>query len=150
MKIEGKHRIEASPEKVFAALTDPAVLQRCIPGCEQMQKSGDNQYSAKLTAGVGPIKGVFRATVSLQDITPPRHYKLIVEGKGQPGFLKGTGELNLTAEGQGTVIDYAGDVNVGGVLASVGQRMIQGAANMLSSKFFSTLETEMQGVQKPA
>jgi uncharacterized protein len=142
MNIEGTYKIHAPQDRVFTALTDPAVLQKCIPGCEQMEKTGDNQYHAKLTVGVGPVKGVFSATVSLEDITAPRHYKLVVEGKGQPGFVKGTGSLDLTAEGDGTSIHYTGEVRVGGLLASVGQRMIQATSNMLAGRFFSCLEIE--------
>ncbi|HKR95435.1 MAG TPA: carbon monoxide dehydrogenase subunit G [Candidatus Angelobacter sp.] len=144
MKIEGTHTIEAPRERVFAALTDPAVLQRCIPGCEQMEKSGDNRYNAKLTAGVGPVKGVFTATVSLSELVPPEHYKLIVEGKGQPGFVNGTGDLNLKDAGNATEIQYTGEVNVGGLIASVGQRMIQSTANLLAGRFFKALESEMK------
>jgi uncharacterized protein len=142
MKIEGTHKIAAPRDRVFAALVDPVVLQRCIPGCEQMEKAGENQYKAKLTAGVGPVKGVFTATVSLQDIVAPEHYKLVVEGKGQPGFVKGSGELNLKDDGGATEILYTGDVNVGGLIASVGQRMIQATANMLAARFFKALEAE--------
>jgi carbon monoxide dehydrogenase subunit G len=144
MKIEGIHKIDAPRERIFAALVDPAVLQKCIPGCEQMEKTGENQYSAKLTAGVGPVKGVFTATVSLQGIVAPEHYKLVVEGKGQPGFVKGSGELNLKDVGAATEIQYTGDVNVGGLIASVGQRMIQATANLLASRFFKALEAETQ------
>jgi uncharacterized protein len=144
LKIEGTHKIEAPRERVFAALTDPAVLQRCIPGCEQMEKSGENSYNAKLTAGVGPVKGVFAATVSLSELVPPEHYKLIVEGKGQPGFVNGTGELSLKDAGGATEIQYTGEVNVGGLIASVGQRMIQGTATMLAGRFFKALESEMK------
>jgi carbon monoxide dehydrogenase subunit G len=142
MKIEGTQKIEAPRDRIFAALVDPVTLQKCIPGCEQMEKIGDNQYSAKLTAGVGPVKGVFTATVSLQDIVTPEHYKLIVEGKGQPGFVKGSGELNLKDVDGATEIQYTGDVNVGGLIASVGQRMIQATANMLAGRFFKSLEAE--------
>jgi carbon monoxide dehydrogenase subunit G len=142
MKIEGTQKIDAPRERIFASLVDPAILQKCIPGCEQMEKTGDNQYKAKLTAGVGPVKGVFTATVSLQDITAPEHYKLVVEGKGQPGFVKGAGELNLKDANGATEIQYTGDVNVGGLIASVGQRMIQATANMLAARFFKSLETE--------
>ena len=143
MKIEGTHTIQAPRERVFAALIDPAVLQRCIPGCEQMEKSAENRYNARLTAGVGPVKGVFTATVSLSELSAPEHYKLMVEGKGQPGFVNGTGELNLKDADGSTKIDYNGEVNVGGLIASVGQRMIQGAANMLAGRFFKTLESEV-------
>jgi carbon monoxide dehydrogenase subunit G len=149
MKIEGTQKINAPRERIFAALTDPAVLQKCIPGCEQMEKTGENQYKAKLTAGVGPVKGVFAATVSLQDIVPPEHYKLVVEGKGQPGFAKGSGELNLKDENGATLIEYTGEVNFGGLIASVGQRMIQATANMLAGRFFKALEAETTA-QNPA
>ena len=142
MKIEGTHKIVATRDRIFTALIDPAILQKCIPGCEQMEKTGDNQYKAKLTAGVGPVKGVFTATVSLQEIVAPEHYKFVVEGKGQPGFVKGSGELNLKAVGDATEIQYTGDVNVGGLIASVGQRMIQATANMLAARFFKSLEAE--------
>jgi uncharacterized protein len=142
VKIEGTHKIDAPRDRVFAALIDPDILQKCIPGCDQMVKTGENQFSAKLTAGVGPIKGVFNATVALEDIAVPEHYKLVLEGKGQPGFVKGSGELNLKEDAGGTSIQYAGTVNVGGMLASVGQRMIQAAANMLAGRFFSCLESE--------
>lgn len=142
MKIEGTYKISAPRGRVFGALIDHSVLQKCIPGCEQMVKTGENQFSARLTAGVGPIKGVFSATVTLEDITAPDHYKLKLEGKGQPGFVKGSGELNLKEDEGGTSIEYAGDINVGGMLASVGQRMIQATANMLAGRFFSSLECE--------
>ncbi len=144
MKIEGTYQIEAPRERVFAALTDPAVLQRCIPGCEQMEKSGENRYNAKLTAGVGPVKGVFTATVTLDQLVPPEHYKLIVEGKGQPGFVNGSGELNLKDAGAATEIQYTGEVNVGGLIASVGQRMVQSTANLLAGRFFKALESEVK------
>ena len=142
MKIEGTQKIDAPRERIFAALVDSAILQKCIPGCEQMEKTGENQYKAKLTAGVGPVKGVFTATVSLQEIVTPEHYKLVVEGKGQPGFVKGFGELNLKDDGDATEIQYTADVNVGGLIASVGQRMIQSAANLLAARFFKSLEAE--------
>lgn len=148
MNIEGTHKVEAPQDRVFAALVDPSVLQRCIPGCEQMEKTGENQYHAKLTVGVGPVKGVFSATVSLEDITAPNHYKLVVDGKGQPGFVKGTGTLDLATEGDGTSIHFTGDVRVGGLLASVGQRMIQATSNMLAGRFFSCLEAEAKEYSK--
>jgi len=142
LKIEGTQKIDVPRERIFAALVDPAILQKCIPGCEQMEKTGENQYKAKLTAGVGPVKGAFTATVSLQDIVAPEHYKLVVEGKGQPGFVKGSGELSLKDDDDGTEIQYTGDVNVGGLIASVGQRMIQSAAKLLAGRFFKSLEAE--------
>lgn len=149
MKIEGTHKIQAPRERVFQALTDPAILQKCIPGCEELQKTAENQYTAKLSAGVGSIKSVFTATVSLDELSPPAHYKLIIEGKGQPGFVKGSGGFDLAEQDGGTEVKYSGDVNVGGLIASVGQRMLQGAARMMASKFFSALEAETQNADMP-
>ena len=144
MKIEGSHKIQAPRERVFQALTDPAVLQKCIPGCEELQKTAENQYTAKLSAGVGSIKSVFTATITLDELTPTSHYRLIIEGKGQPGFVKGSGSFDLEKQDSNTEVKYSGDVNVGGLIASVGQRMLQGAAKMMASKFFSSLEGETQ------
>src|SRR5579872_4357333 len=142
MKIEGIHKLKAPRVSVFQALTDPAVLQKCIPGCQELEKSGENQYGAKLSAGVGSFKAVFTATVAMEDMVAPSHYKLVVEGKGQPGFVKGSGSLDLEEQNSATEIKYTGDVNVGGLLASVGQRMLEGTAKMLVSKFFNALEAE--------
>ena len=142
MKIQGTQTIAAPRPRVFAALIDPDVLQKCIPGCEQLEKSDGNKYNAKLSAGVGAIKGVFTATIALENIKAPEHYTLVVEGKGQPGFVKGTGELNFVEAEGGTSVQYTAEVNIGGLLASVGQRMIQSAANMLAGKFFACLEAE--------
>ena len=142
MKIEGIQELRASRSRVYAALIDPAVLQRCIPGCEELRKTGENTYAATLKAGVGAIKGLFKSTVTLQDMRPPSHYRIVVEGKGQPGFLKGSGDLDLE-EGEGTtLVRYAGDVQIGGTIAGVGQRMIQGAAKMMASQFFTAIEAE--------
>ena len=142
MKIEGTHELHAGRESVYEVLIDPAVLQRCIPGCERLEKTGENAYSMTLRAGVGAIKGVFTGNVRLEDLQPPRHFRLIVEGKGQPGFLKGTGDLDLNERNGLTVVSYQGEVQVGGTIASVGQRMLQGAAKMMASQFFTAIEVE--------
>ncbi|MDQ3173974.1 MAG: carbon monoxide dehydrogenase subunit G [Acidobacteriota bacterium] len=142
MKIEGTHQLQAPRERVYECLTDPQVLQRCIPGCERLEKTGENSYSATIRAGVGTIKGIFTGTVKLEDMRPPEHYRIVVEGKGTPGFMKGTGDLDLEAQGETTIIKYTGDLQVGGTIASVGQRMIQGTAKMMASQFFIALEAE--------
>jgi uncharacterized protein len=142
MKIEGTHQLQAPRARVYECLTDPQVLQRCIPGCERLEKTGENSYAAAIRAGVGTIKGVFAGTVKLDDMRPPEHYRIVVEGKGTPGFMKGTGVLDLAAQGETTTIKYTGDLQVGGTIASVGQRMIQGTAKMMASQFFLALEAE--------
>ena len=142
MKIEGTHELHASPERVFETLIDPQVLQRCIPGCERLEESGENSYSATLKVGVGSIKGVFTGNVRLADVQPPRHFRMIVDGKGQPGFVKGAGDIDIEAQQGVTTVSYKGDIQVGGTIAGVGQRMLQGAVRMMASQFFTAIEAE--------
>ncbi|HKP86405.1 MAG TPA: carbon monoxide dehydrogenase subunit G [Blastocatellia bacterium] len=142
MKIEGRQELNAKRERVYQALVDPAVLQRCIPGCERLEKTGENTYSTTMKTGVGSIKGVFTGNVKLEDMKPPSHYRITVDGKGQPGFLKGSGDLDLEEVDGTTVVNYKGDVQVGGTIAGVGQRMIQGAAKMMATQFFTAIEAE--------
>jgi carbon monoxide dehydrogenase subunit G len=142
MKIQGTHQANAPRDRVYQLLTNPEVLKRCIPGCERLEQAAENTYSATIKAGVGSIKGIFNGTVKLEDLRPPEHFRMLVEGKGTPGFLKGTGELDLEAQGQDTVVHYSGDIQVGGTIASVGQRMIQATSKMTAAQFFTALEAE--------
>jgi carbon monoxide dehydrogenase subunit G len=144
MKIEGTQEVRASRERVFQALLDPEVLQRCIPGVERLEQSGENAYAVTLRAGVGSIKGLFTGNVRLEDLQPPAHYRMVIDGKGQPGFLKGTGELDLEEKEALTIVKYAGDAQIGGTIAGVGQRMIQAAAKMMVAQFFAAIEVEAQ------
>ena len=142
MKIEGTHELQASPQRVFETLIDPQVLQRCIPGCERLEESGEDSYAVTLRAGVGSIKGVFTGNVRLEDVQPPRHFRMIVDGKGQPGFIKGAGDIDIEAREGATTVSYKGDIQVGGTIAGVGQRMLQGAAKMMATQFFTAIEAE--------
>lgn len=135
--------MSAARERVYQCLTDPDVLQRCIPGCERLEKTGENSYAATIRTGVGSIKGLFTGNVRLEDMRPPEHYRIVVDGKGTPGFAKGTGDFDLEATGPNeTTLKYSGDLQVGGTIAGVGQRMIQGTAKMMASQFFTALEAE--------
>ena len=142
MKIEGSHDVNARRERVYQSLIDPEVLQRCIPGCERLEKMGDDAYSVTIRTGVGSIKGVFNGNVHLTDLRPPEHYRIVVDGKGAPGFLKGAGDFELEEKGETTLIKYSGEVQVGGTIAGVGQRMIQATAKMMAAQFFTALEVE--------
>ena len=142
MKIEGKHVIDAPRDRVYGALVNPEVLQRTIPGCERLEKTGENTFAATIRAGVGSIKGVFNGTVRLEDLRAPEHFRMVVDGKGAPGFLKGSGDLDLVTEGESTAVNYTGDVQIGGTIASVGQRMIQGTVKMMATQFFTALGAE--------
>jgi carbon monoxide dehydrogenase subunit G len=142
VKLEGSHLLEAARERVYQALVTPEVLQRCIPGCERLEKTGENTFAATIKAGVGSIKGLFNGTARLEDLREPEHLRLVVDGKGAPGFLKGSGDLDLEQAGSGTKVSYSAEVQVGGTIASVGQRMIQGTAKMMATQFFTSLEAE--------
>ena len=142
MKVEGTHELHAGLGRVYETLVDPAVLQRCIPGCERLEKTGETAYSATLRTGVGSIKGLFTGNVRLEDLTPPRHFRIVVDGKGQPGFLKGAGDIELEERDGITVITYTGEAQVGGTIASVGQRMLQGAVKVMTTQFFIAIEAE--------
>jgi len=142
MKIEGMHELKAPRSAAYSAMIDPAVLVRTIPGCEKLEQTGDNTYAVSLRAGVGSIKGLFIGFVRLEEMRAPEHYRIIVDGRGQPGFLKGSGTIDLVERDGITEIKYSGDVQVGGTIAGVGQRMIEGAAKMLASQFFTAIESE--------
>ncbi|MEP6717842.1 MAG: carbon monoxide dehydrogenase subunit G [bacterium] len=142
MKLEGSHAINAPCARVFESLIDPQVLLLCIPGCESLERTSEGIYAMKIRAGVGPIKGLFNGTVRMEDLREPEHYRLVVEGKGTTGFLKGSGDLDLEEEGDTTVIKYTGEIQVGGLIAGVGQRMVLSAARMMASQFFTALEEQ--------
>jgi len=95
VKLEGSHQIEASRERVHQSLVNPEVLQRCIPGCERLEETGENTFAATIRAGVGSIKGVFNGTARFEDLREPEHLRIVVDGKGAPGFLKGSSDLDL-------------------------------------------------------
>ena len=149
MKIQGNHEIHGRRDLVYNALIDPATLKRCIPGCESLDKTADDTYVARLKVGIGPVKGSFKGNVRLEDMQPPAHYRMIVDGKGVPGFVKGTGDFNLDERDGGTTIAYTGEMQVGGVIAGVGQRMIEAAAKMLAGQFFKALEDEVAKGELP-
>src|SRR5688572_20899842 len=112
MKLDGTHQLHATRERVYQLLTNPDVLKRCLPGCERLEQTADNTFSATLKAGVGSIKGLFNGTVRLEDLRPPEHFRMLVDGKGTPGFLKGTGDLDLSEDGEMTVVSYKGDIQL--------------------------------------
>jgi uncharacterized protein len=143
MNVQGTQQLAAPRERVYTALTDPQILKRCIPGCESLEKTEAGDYEAVIKAGVGAIKGTFRGNVTLADTRPPEHYRLVVAGKGLVGFAKGSATFDLEEQDGGTLIKYAGEMQVGGTIAGVGQRMIEGTAKMMATKFFTALENEV-------
>jgi carbon monoxide dehydrogenase subunit G len=138
MEIKGEYRIAASREKVFAALNDAAILQACIPGCESLEKSSNTEMKAKVRMRIGPVSASFTGKVTLSDLDPPNGYKISGEGQGgAAGFAKGGAVVTLREDGAETVLNYNVDAQVGGKIAQVGARLIDGTARKLADEFFS-------------
>jgi carbon monoxide dehydrogenase subunit G len=145
MKVDGNVTMNGPQQLVYDTLNDPAVLRQCLPGCEKFDEVAPGRYEAILKAGVAGIKGTFTGTVTLSDTVSPSSYTLTVEGTFSGGFVKGVGKMTLTPEGDDkTKIAYAGDGQIGGPLASVGQRLMVPAARMVVGQFFKCMDGKLQ------
>lgn len=149
MKVSGTHLLNAPRDHVWQCLNDPAFLKACLPGCESMEATGPDQYRVTLTVGIAAVKGKYAGSVTLSEKEPPQRFKMQVEGKGTGGFMQGTGLLELSEDPQGTTVAYQGDVQVGGPIASVGQRLLDGAAKMMVGQFFTAVNTQLAALSSP-
>jgi hypothetical protein len=154
MKVSGSYLFQAPAPKVWAALMDPVVMSRCLPGCDTLDQVGDDQYQAVLSVGIGPIRGRYQAKIAIHDKIPPQSYRLVLEGTGPAGFAKGEALVTLVASppnplsisdgegagGEATTVQVEGDAQAGGPVARVGQRMMGSAAKMVLDQFFSCLQ----------
>lgn len=139
MKIEGSTDIPAPRERVWKAFLDPATLAQAIPGCEKLEVAGEGEFRAIMKVGVAAIKGTFEGKVRLSDLEPPNRYRMAVEGTGSPGFVRGEASMKLSDTEGGTRVAYSADVQVGGLIASVGQRMLGGVSKMMLDQFFGRM-----------
>lgn len=147
MDMSGEYRIPATRETVWEAINDPDVLKECIPGCESLEKTSDTEMAAQVTAKVGPIKAKFKGTVTLSDLDPPKSYKITGEGKGGAvGFAKGGADISLAEEGNETILTYTAKAQVGGKLAQLGSRLVDGAAKRMADEFFGNLAAKLGAV----
>jgi len=145
MKLEGSSDVPAARQTVWEAFLDPAKLKKAIPGCEKLEAVAPDEYKATMKVGIGGVKGTFEGKVKITEKKPPESYKLAVEGTGGPGFVRGETVITLSdAEGGGTRVAYSADVQVGGLIASVGQRMLGGVAKMMADKFFGKMSEMLQ------
>jgi uncharacterized protein len=137
MDFTGSYRISASPQRVWEAINDPATLKACIPGCEAMDKTSDTDFVATARLKIGPVGATFKGKVHLSDLDPPHSCRLSGEGQGGvAGFAKGEAQVTLTPDGDGTILAYTAKASVGGKLAQIGQRLIDGAAKQIADDFF--------------
>ena len=139
MKIEGSADIPAPRDKVWAAFLDPDILAQALPGCEKLEAIGPNEYKATMKVGVAAIKGTFEGKVKLSDLEPPNRYRMAVEGSGGPGFVRGAAGMQMSDVDGGTKVSYDADVQVGGLIASVGQRMLGGVTKKMLDHFFTRM-----------
>ncbi len=138
MTMTGEVQLPASREVVWDKLNDPAVLKACIPGCEELTRSGDNQFEASAKMKVGPVSARFKGKVTLSDLDPPNGYRISGEGEGGvAGFAKGGATVALAEQEGGTLLTYNVEAQIGGKLAQLGQRLISGTAKKLADEFFA-------------
>lgn len=145
MEMTGEHRIAAPRSVVWEGLNDPEVLRRSIPGCDTLEKTSPTEMTATVTAKVGPVKASFGGQVTLSNLNPPESYTISGEGKGgAAGFAKGGADVKLVEDGDGTLLHYAVKANIGGKLAQLGARLIDGTAKKMADDFFTRFAAEME------
>jgi carbon monoxide dehydrogenase subunit G len=137
LAIQGEYRIDAPRETVWRALNDTDVLRDCIPGCEELVRKSETEIEGRINAQLGPVRSVFATAIELQDMNPPAGYTLVGEGKGVAGFGKGTARVELSEDAGATLLRYTADLKIGGKLAQVGSRLVEGATRQLADQFFA-------------
>jgi hypothetical protein len=145
MNLTGDYRIPAPRETVWAALNDPAILKACIPGCEELTKTSDTEFVARVVAKIGPVKAGFGGKVTLSDLDPPNGYTITGEGQGgAAGFAKGGAKVRLEPAdgGAATMLHYTADAQIGGKLAQIGSRLVEGSARKLADEFFAAFAAQ--------
>lgn len=147
MKIQGSHTFDAPRERVWRALLDPEVLARTLPGCEKLERVGETDYRGVLNVQVGPVKGQFQGTLQLSDLAPLEGYHMKLDGKGPAGFMTGQGDLHLAGEGGSTTLTYDIDTQVGGRVASVGQRLMESSARSITRQGLEGLARELAAME---
>ncbi len=145
MDLAGDNRIAAPRDAVWAALNDPEVLKACIPGCEELVKTSDTEFTARVVAKIGPVKAGFGGKVTLSEIDPPNGYTITGEGQGgAAGFAKGGAKVTLESveDGTATILHYKVDAQIGGKLAQIGSRLVEGSARKLADEFFAAFAAQ--------
>jgi uncharacterized protein len=146
MKLQGTHTFDAPRERVWRAILDPAILARTLPGCQKLERVGENNYLGVLNVQVGPVKGQFQGTLVLTDVRPLEGYHMKLDGKGPAGFMNGEGDLRLTDAGSSTVLTYDIDSQVGGRVAAVGQRLLESSSKSVARQGLEGLAREISAM----
>lgn len=144
MELKGERLIPATPDTTWAALNDPETLKACIAGCESLERTGDDEYLATVALRVGPVNARFKGRLKLQNVVPPTSYTIAFDGQGgAAGFGRGSADVHLSPDPGGTRLSYDAKTQVGGKLAQVGSRLIDGAAAKITDDFFSAFESRL-------
>jgi uncharacterized protein len=145
MEMQGSRQLAATQQEAWDALNDPEVLRACIPGCDKVERVGDDRFTLAMSVKIGPVAAKFTGKIQLSDVQPPESYTLAFEGQGGPaGFGRGTSKVRLTPNAQGCELSYTVNAQVGGKIAQVGQRLIDGVARSMAEDFFQRFDAEMQ------
>ena len=144
MDIFGSYTFDVPADRVWDLLMDPAALSSCIPGCTRFEPDGEDRYAVTLTVALAAITGTYNGTVNLTDKTLHTSYRLLMEGQGRGGFVKGSSVISLRPAGASTAVDVSGAVHTGGPIARVGQRLIGGVARMMMDRFFACLKAKLE------
>ena len=139
VKLSGSYQINAPRETVWGAITEPESLKGCIPGCQRLDDVGNGDYEASISASLGPVRGNFSAKVSIRDWNPYESYRMVISASGNPGFINGEAFISLSEEGGLTIVSVDGDGQAGGLLARVGQRMMESVGRNMMDRFFNCL-----------
>jgi carbon monoxide dehydrogenase subunit G len=143
MELSATYQFEAPADKVWDLLMNTTAIGHCLPGCRGLQPVGDDKYEVELNVAVAAISGNFKGTVSLAERVPPRSYKLIVEGTGRQGFVKGHARVDLEPDGDNTRVLVTAEADVGGMIARVGQRLLSGVARTTMDRFYACLGKQL-------
>ena len=143
MELTGSYTFNAPAQRVWDLLMDPAVIASCLPGCEGFEPTGEDRYRARLAVALAAMTGSYDGTIVIADKVPPLSYRLLADGQGRPGFVKGDSTVSLRADGANTVVDVKGSVQTGGPIARLGQRLVGGVAKMMMDRFFGCLQGKL-------
>lgn len=140
MKISGSYVLPLTVENAYRTLQNPDVLAKCMPGCEKLERIGEDEYAMKMKMALAAVSGLFEGKIRITDSNPPTSFKLIVEGAGKIGFMKGEGDISLVPLNESsTTVSYEGDVQVGGTIAAIGNRLVESTSKMMIKRFFDKL-----------
>jgi uncharacterized protein len=144
MDLTAAYELPAPVERAWDLLMDTAAIAKCLPGCQGLKPVGTDHYEVELGLTIAAIAGSFKGTVAIEEKDPPHAYTLVVEGTGRQGFIKGQARVTLAADGDRTRVAIAARANVGGMMARVGQRLLEGVARTMMDRFYGCLAKQLE------